>query len=186
MKTIRRKSVFMFALCIGIAVMAIAYAAFSTSLSISATSSQSGTFSVKVLAESASVTGTAGLSGATAPTANCGSTSAATSVTMSASLNQPGDTVTCKYKTTNAGNLKAKANGNYSCTPSNGMTTSASSSGATPMYYTVSWAKSALAAGATSNSGEIQVTITYSASITSQPSKTSGSVTCTFPYTQNI
>lgn len=186
MKTMGKKSIFMFALCIGISVMAIAYAAFSTSLSISATSSQAGTFSVQLIAESASVTGTAGLTGATAPTATCGSTTASTSGTMTATLNQPGDSVTCKWKVKNAGNLKAKANGNYSCTNSGGMTTSASSSASTPMWYSVTWAKTALAAGATSNSGEVQITINYSSSITSQPSTTSGTVTCSFPYAQNI
>ena len=182
----QKNSVLMVGLCVGIAVMAIAYAAFSTTLNITATSTQIGSFSMQLIAESGSVTGTAGLTGGTAPTATCTNTSGATTGTMTANLYQPGDSVTCSFKVKNTGNLKAKAGGNISCSVGNGMTTSASSSASTPMWYSTTWKKTALAANTTSDAGEVTITIKYSANITSQPSKTTGTVTCTLPYTQDI
>ena len=183
-----KNSILMVSLCVGIAVMAIAYAAFSTTLNITATSSQIGTFSMQVLAEASSKTGTAGVSGGTAPTATCGSTSGATTVTMTAKLYQPGDSVTCSYKVKNTGNLKARAkeNSDISCTVGNGMTTSASSSASTPMWYSATWKKTSLAAGITSGTGEVTITINYSTKITNQPSKTTGTVSCSLPYEQDI
>lgn len=181
-----KKTVMMFSLCVAIAIMAIAYAAFSTTLTINGTTSQIGTFSLQLIAESASVTGTAGVSGATAPTATCTNTSGATTGTMTATLYQPGDTVTCSWKVKNTGTLKAKANGNATCTVGSGITTSATSSLTTPMWYAYTWEKTALAKSATSGAGEITITINYSSSITSDPTTKTGTVSCTFPYTQNI
>ena len=180
-----KRTILMVSLCIGIAVMAITYAAFSTTLKINGTSSQIGTFSLQLVAESSPVTGT-NSGGSTKPTATCTNTSGATSGTMSATVHQPGDSVTCTWKVMNTGNLKAKANGNFTCTSSAGVTTSASSSLATPLWYAVTWKKSSLAAGATSGASEITMTINYSTNITSQPTATSGTVSCTFPYTQDI
>lgn len=174
-----RKTVLAVSLCIGLGIMAIAYAAFQTTLTITGTTTQSGSFGVKIFAEAASVTGTAGITGGTAPTATCAplEASASTTGTMTATLRQPGDTVTCSYKVKNTGTLKAKANGNFSCSPS---------SLASPFTSSVTWKKTALAAGATSGVGEITITIGYLSSITSQPSTTSATVTCNFPYAQNI
>ncbi len=176
-----KKTIMAVALCIMLAAMAVVYAAFQTVLTVTGTTTQSGNFGLVLFAESGSVTGTAGLTGATAPTATCTPTetnaSGSTSGTMAAKLYQPGDTVTCSYKVKNVGTLKAKANGNYSCSPS---------SLASPFSSSVTWKKSALAKGATSAAGEITMTITYLSSITSQPSTTTASITCNFPYTQDI
>lgn len=172
-----KKTIMAVALCGMLAAMAVVYAAFQTTLTVTGTTTQSGSFSLQIIAEAASVTGTAGLTGGTAPTATCTNTSGSTTGTMAAKLYQPGDTVTCSYKVKNAGTLKAKANGNYSCSPS---------SLASPFSGSVTWKKSALAKGATSAAGEITMTITYLSSITSQPSTTSASITCNFPYTQDI
>ena len=180
-----KKTIMLYTLCIGIGLMAIAYAAFTTTFNVSGTTSQIGTFGVQ-LTECWCRVGT-GLEGATAPTGSCtpSGTNKSASATITATLNQPGDFVTCYFDVVNTGNLKAKPNGNPTCTPSSGITSSASSSGATPMYYEKYWEKNALSGGATL-ADEIAIVIAYSSSITSQPSATSGSVTCTFPYTQDI
>lgn len=180
------KNFIIVALCVAIGIMSVAYAAFSTTLNISATSSQSGTFGVLLMSEELEVTGTPGLTGATAPTAQCGPAANATG-DMTATFYQPGDTVTCKYKVNNSGNLKAKASGNYSCTAGSGMAASQdTSSSSKPLWYSVTWRKSLLAGGATSDAGEITITMTYSASITADPGTKTGKVSCTFPYTQDI
>lgn len=176
-----KKTIMAVALCGMLAAMAVVYAAFQTTLTVTGTTTQSGSFGLVIFAEAGSVTGTAGLTGGKAPTATCQpietAASSSTTATMAAKLYQPGDTVTCSYKVKNVGTLKAKANGNYSCSPT---------SLASPFSSSVTWKKSALAAGATSASGEVTMTITYLSSITSQPSTTSASITCNFPYTQDI
>lgn len=179
-----RKSVTMVALCIAIGVMAIAYAAFSTTLTVNGTASQIGTFSIDLTG--CACTKTAGLTGATAPTGSCtpSGTTKSNIGTVTASFNQPGDTVACTFDVVNSGNLKAKA-GTVSCTPSASVVTSESSSAATPFYYTYTWKKTALNAGATA-ADDITITLKYSKNITGQPSATTGTVSCTFTYTQNI
>ena len=181
-----RKAIMSYTLCIGIAVMAIVYAAFSTTLNVSGTTSQIGTFGVQLTG--GSCTAVAGLTGATAPTVSItpsGSNKSA-SATVTASLNQPGDYVICYFDVVNTGNLKAKVSGSYSCTPSDVMATKyADTSSSKPMYYAISWNNSSLAGGQTVQKA-IEFTINYSSKITSQPTTTSGTVTCTFPYTQDI
>lgn len=172
-----KKTLMAVALCGMLAAMAVVYAAFQTTLTVTGTTTQTGNFSMQLVAESASVTGTAGLTGATAPTASCTNISGSTTGTMQAKLYQPGDTVTCSWKVKNSGTLKAKANGNYSCSPS---------SLSSPFTSSVTWKKTALAAGSTSTAGEITMTIGYLSSITSQPTTTTASITCNFPYTQDI
>lgn len=173
-----KKTVMAVTLCAMLAVMAVVYAAFQTTLTVTTTTTQSGNFSLQLIAESASVTGTKGLTGAAnSPTAACTSTSGSTTGTMTATLYQPGDTVTCSWKVKNTGTLGAKANGNFSCSPAKL---------ASPFTSSVTWKKSTLAAGATSNAGEVTMTIGYDSSITSQPTTTKATITCNFPYTQNV
>ncbi len=176
-----KKTVMAVTLCAMLAVMAVVYAAFQTTLTVTTTTTQSGNFSLQLIAAKASVTGTPGLTGAAnSPTASCTSTSGSTTGTMSATLYQPGDTVTCSWKVKNTGTLGAKANGNFSCSPK-------PSEIGSPFTSSVTWKKSTLAAGATSaTTDEITMTIGYLSSITSQPTVTSTTITCNFPYTQNV
>lgn len=200
-----KKSIMMFSLCVGIAVMAIAYAAFSTTLNITTTATQSGTFDPRLTGCSCTVKND-DLSGVTLPSDyTCSPTGTALSTkggeaTISVGQSdvngdgkttgflQPGDVVTCTFSVKNNGNLKIKANGNASCTVRGGVHSTAgteSSSLSTPLYYTVSWKKTALAAGATATN-DITIVMGYSSNITSQPTTTSGGVVCSFPYAQNI
>ena len=175
-----KKTVMAVTLCAMLAVMAVVYAAFQTTLTVTTTTTQSGNFSLQLIAENASVTGTKGLTGAAnSPTAACTSTSGSTTGTMSATLYQPGDTVTCSWKVKNTGTLGAKANGNFSCSPE-------PSKIGSPFTSSVTWKKTTLAAGATSNAGEVTMTIGYDSSVTSQPTTTEATITCNFPYTQDI
>ncbi len=182
----RSKNVFMFALLVIIAIVTIVYAAFSTTLTINGTTSQSGTFGVTMTGCTTSVVAT-GISGATAPSATCtpSGTATGTTGTCSGTFRQPGDSIKCSYTVKNTGNLKAKAGTGPTCTVSGGMATTATSSAATPLYYTTSWTKTALAAG-DSAANDFTITITFSASVTTQPTTTTGTVSCTLGYTQDI
>lgn len=92
-------------LCTVLCVMAVAYAAFSTSLSIEGTASVSSTWGVAI--ETISCTPTAGTTGATAPTYEIGG-EGSTAMTLGVSLNQPGDKVACTVRIKNTGTLEAK------------------------------------------------------------------------------
>lgn len=185
----KNKNLVIAALCVAIGIMAVAYAAFSTTLTVNGTLTQIGTFGVQITG--CSCTKTAGITGATAPTGSCtpsGQTQS-TSATVTAGFVQPGDTVTCTFNVVNTGNLKAKASGDATCTSSASVTTSESTSAAKPFYYTKSWKKTALTKSGTTGAtatGDITITMKYSKNISTQPTATSGSVSCTFPYTQDI
>ena len=167
-----KKSILMVSLCVGIAVMAIAYAAFSTTLQINTTVTSAGGPDVRLSCSCA--TGTAGLSGATAPSATCTPTSLSqtSSATMSATLHQPGDSVTCTYTIKNNSSFNMKTTAAINC---GSLSSPFTSSVSTLAKDTV------IAAG---SSKTFTITMGYLSSITSQPSTTTGSITCTIPMSQ--
>ena len=90
-------------LCTVLCIMAVAYAAFSTTLTINGTASIDSTWGVEI--DDVTCTPVAGGSVAidyTEPEVN------GTSVTIDAGFNQPGDTLTCVVTIVNTGNLEAR------------------------------------------------------------------------------
>lgn len=167
-----KKSILMVSLCVGIAVMAIAYAAFSTTLQINTTVTSAGGLDIKLSCSCA--TGTAGLTGATKPTATCTPTSPTntTAGIMTASLRQPGDSVSCTYTIKNDSLFNVKTTDDINC----GSLSSPFTSSVTALPE-----DTVITAG---SSKTFTITMGYLSSITSQPSTTTGSITCTVPISQ--
>lgn len=169
-----KKNLVIVVLCVAIGVMAIAYAAFTTTLNVNGTISASGTFAVTFTAPgTGACTGTA--AGTDTPTGTVTATAGATTATLSVSLYTPGDTVTCKIPVKNTGNLKAKY---VSSTISNSLTATS-----TPIAVSVTNYTAKLAANGT---GTVDVLIKYNWTGTSQPTTTSKTFTVTTQYTQDI
>lgn len=169
-----KKNLVMVALCVAIGVMAIAYAAFATTLNVNGTINAAGTFAVTFTAPgTGACTGTA--AGADIPTGTVTATAGATTATISVSLYTPGDTVTCKIPVKNTGNLKAKY---VSSSISNSLTATSSPIAVSVTNYTAN-----LAASAT---GTVDVLVRYNWSGSDQPTTTSKTFTVTTQYTQDI
>ncbi len=173
-----KKKMLIFSLCVMVFVISIAYAAFQQSFSINGTTQQLGNFSVKITG-CVCVTGNA--------TCTPAGTTKSNTASMTADLKLSGNVASCSFNVINDGNLKIKPNATSpNCTIKGGITDAESSTSLDkPMYYTVSWKKSKLAAGATGDT-ELTIGVTYSSSITQQPTTTSAEITCTLPYTQDI
>jgi len=167
-----KRNFVMIALCVAIGVMAIAYAAFSSTLTVDGTITASGEFAVTFTEDTVTCTATE-KKGADTPTATVTKTGA-TTATFTAALYTPGDVVTCVVPTENTGNLKAKLTG---VTVSNNLTSSS-----TPIAVTAS-ATDKLAADAT---GNVTVVMTYNWQEDGQPTTTSATFTVTANYTQDI
>lgn len=168
-----KKTAIMFAFCVAIGIMGVVYAAFGTRLTVTTTATGSGGIDIRY---TCSCSGTAGLTGGTTPTGTCTPTTegSATDATMSATLYQPGDSVTCTWTAKNYSSFRVKTSAAMSC------------SGTLASAFTRS--NSTLASGTTlavNGTTTFSVTIGYASSITSQPGTTdSGTVTCTVPWTQ--
>ena len=167
-----KKNFVIVALCVAVGIMAVAYAAFTTTLTVNGTVNATGTFAV-TFNGNGTCTGTK--VGADTPTGTATATAGSTTATLSVSLYTPNDTVTCSIPVKNTGNLKAKY---VSSTISNGLTSSS-----TPIAVSVSNYTSKLAANGT---GTVDVLVKYNWTGTSQPSTTSASFTITTQYTQDI
>lgn len=115
----RRKNYIIVVLCVAIAIMAIVYAAFTTTLNVNGTISTSGTFAV-TFQSGYSCTATT-KAGTDTPKGTLTTTAGTTTATLSVSLYTPGDVVTCTIPVKNTGNLQAKY---VSSTVSNNLTSS--------------------------------------------------------------
>jgi len=166
-----KKNLVIVALCVAIGVMAIAYAAFTTTLNVNGTVNASGTFAVSIT--DGSCVGTA--IGTDTPTGTVEPVSGATAAIISANLYTPGDYVTCHINVKNIGNLKAKY---VSSNISNSLSATSS-----PIAVSVSNYTAKLAA---SGEGTVDVLIKYNYTGTSQPTTTSKTFTVTTQYTQDI
>lgn len=171
----KKKNGVMLGLCIAVAIVAIAYAAFNATLNVNGTINATGTFSV-VFSGNGSCTATTKV-GDDTPTGTVTATANTTTATLSASLYTPGDVVTCTIPVKNNGNLRAKY---VSSTVSNSLTGTSS-----PIAVTVSSSTgtNAIAASGTSN---ITVVIKYNWTGTTQPTTTNQTFTITANYNQAI
>lgn len=168
-----KKNLVMVCLCAAIAVMAVAYAAFSTTLTVDGTINATGSFAVEYV-ETGTCTGTK--VGQQAPTGTIVKKSAL-GAELNVSLYTPGDIVTCTIDVENTGNLAAKLVGTH--TISNSLTGTS-----TPIAVTATSPKTKLAKDATDT---ITVTVKYNWNETTQPtSGTSASFTITSNYAQDI
>lgn len=154
----RRKNYIMVILCVAIAIMAIVYAAFTTTLNVNGTINASGTFAV-TFQSGYSCTATT-KAGTDTPKGTITTTAGTTTATLSVSLYTPGDVVTCTIPVKNTGNLQAKY---VSSTISNNLTAST-----TPIAVSVSSSTgtNTIEANGTSN---IVVTVKYNWSLDNQP-----------------
>ena len=173
-------------------VMSIAYAAFSTALSISSTASINSSWDVHYTRTATTGTGTAGISGGTTPTGTITyspSSGAATSATLAANLYQPGDKVVFTLTIENGGSLKAAMSapsitGQTGCTVSGSTCTSTSGN----IKFTVgSLSRSTLdASTGTNKTATLAVTAEFvSRTVPSVTSGESASITVTFTATQS-
>lgn len=172
-----RKNLVIVALCVAIGVMAVAYAAFTTTLNVNGTINAAGTFAVTFTAPGSSACVATTTVGADTPTGTVTASAGTTTATLTTQLYTPGDVVTCTIPVKNTGNLKAKY---VSSTISNSLTGTT-----TPIAVTVSssTSTSAIAANGTSN---IVVVIKYNWSGNEQPTTTSKTFTINSTYTQAI
>ena len=168
-----KKNLVMVCLCAAIAIMAVAYAAFSTTLTVNGTINATGNFAVEYV-ETGTCTGTK--VGQQEPTGTITKNSV-TGATLAVKLYTPGDVVVCTIDVKNTGNLKAKLVGGHVI--SNGLTGTT-----TPISVTATSHKTQLAADATDT---ITVTVKYNWEEETQPtSGTSASFTITSNYQQDI
>lgn len=168
-----KKNLVMVCLCAAIAIMAVAYAAFSTTLTVNGTINATGNFAVEYV-ETGTCTGTK--VGQQVPTGTI-TKETATGAKLAVKLYTPGDVVTCTIQVKNTGNLAARLNGAHAV--SNSLTGTS-----TPIAVTATSTKTQLAANATDT---ITVTVKYNWTAQTQPtSGTSANFTVTSNYVQDI
>ena len=171
-----KKNLVMITLCVAIGIMAIAYAAFSTTLTVDGTINATGDFAVIFTEDTVTCTPTITKDAANAPSGTVTKTTDATiTATLSVSLQTPGDEVTCVIPIKNDGNLKARLAAEPAI--SNNLNSSTQ-----PISVTAS-ATSQLAADAT---GNITVVVKYNWTDETQPATTSATFTVTADYEQDI
>jgi len=161
--------ILMLAISAAVIAMAVVYAAFNSSLQITATVNTSGGIDVKTSCSCS--TGIPGLTGAsTVPTATCTPTalSNTTQATMTAKLYQPGDEITCTYTIQNDSAFSVKTEGPLTC-------------GTLASPFTFEYDDSNIPTGTVipvGGSKTFTLTMGYNSTITSQPSTTTGTVMC--------
>lgn len=171
-----KKNLVMVALCVAIGIMAVAYAAFTTTLNVNGTVNASGTFAVTFTAPGANACVATTKVGADTPSATVTTTAGSTTATIAAKLYTPGDVVTCTIPIKNTGTLQAQYE-KYSIT--NSLTASS-----TPIAVSVTATPAAGVAIAANATGSINVTIKYNYTGTDQPTVTSKAFTITANYKQ--
>ena len=172
-----KKNFVIVALCVAIGVMAIAYAAFTTTLNVNGTVQATGTFGVSIT--DGSCTGYA--AGADTPTGTVEPVTGATSATVTASLYTPGDSVSCVINVKNIGNLKAKML-SYSVVDSSGNTIGEDTTPISVFVVDTSSVRNLAA----NEENQMMFVIQYNWEGKEQPDKTSTEFTITLPYTQDI
>lgn len=171
-----KKNLVMITLCVAIGIMAIAYAAFSTTLTVDGTISAEGTFEVVFTEDTITCAPTVTKDANNAPSGTVTKTSdATTTATLNVSLQTPGDKVTCVIPLENTGNLNARLDGDV--TISNSLNSSS-----TPIAVSAT-ATNKLAPEAT---GEITVVVEYNWASETQPTTTNATFTVTANYEQDI
>ena len=165
-----KKNLVMVCLCAAIAIMAVAYAAFTTTIEVEGTVNNDSNFSV--VFSNPTCVGTPAASNSPMPEGTA--TANGTTVTFSKlNLYTPGDVVNCDVTVTNNGNLAAKYQ-SYSIT--DGITATSS-----PVAFAVITEPTDLQVGGTST---IKLRFTYDSNIKEQPKDTEYAFKATFNYTQ--
>lgn len=151
----------MIAMLLGaLVVMAVAYAAFATTLTINGTAAINSSWDVHFNPSIKTVTPTTGLTGAAAPTGAITLSSDNLTATLTATLNQPGDKVVYTLQPKNFGSITAKTTGSVAYVASGTNTTNAQSN-----------ANSSTSGGAINGSGTYTVgNIKYTVSFTPKTS----------------
>jgi len=178
-----KKNLVIVALCVAIGVMAIAYAAFTTTLNVNGTVNAAGTFAV-TFQDGAICTGTK--VGTDMPIGGVSTTPGTTVATLTAQLYTPGDILTCTIPVKNTGNLRAKyVSSNVYQMSGTTVTSTKITSSSTPIAVSVSSSTgtNAIAANGTSS---IVVTITYNWTGNSQPTTEELKFQVQSGYTQAI
>ena len=170
-----KKNLVMVCLCAAIAIMAVAYAAFSTTLTVDGTINATGNFAVEYV-ETGSCT-VSHKEGADTPKGTIVKNDA-TSAKLNVELYTPLDEVTCTIKVKNTGNLSAKLTTAHVI--SNELTESTQ-----PIAVTATSTKEVLNAN---DEDTITVVVKYNWADEKQPdtSKTKAEFTITSSYAQNI
>lgn len=174
-----KKNLVMVALCVAIGVMAVAYAAFSTTLNVTGSVSAEGNFAVTFLAATGTECVATTKVGADTPSGTVNSSVNSTTATLSVKLYTPGDLVTCTIPVKNTGTLKARLNGSVA------EAVTVTPAPTAPIAVNVTSATAALGAG---DSGNVVVTIEYDWDKETQPdtSKLTQTFTINANYTQDI
>jgi len=170
-----KKNLVMVCLCAVIAIMAVAYAAFSTTLTVDGSVSASGTFNVhyvQVGEGKCTATVTKGLTASSGTITTAGGASA----NLAVQLVTPGDEVQCTVKVLNEGTISAKLVGEHT------ISNTSLNANSTPIAVTVSSNKSTL----TPNEDDtITVNVKYNWNEETQPgTTTTGAFTITSNYEQ--
>ncbi|MBR3199185.1 MAG: hypothetical protein IKG27_04135 [Bacilli bacterium] len=189
----------MIALLLGIlVVMAVGYAAFSTTLTINGTAAINTTWDVHFNPSIKTVTPTTGFSGGTAPSGNITLSSDNLTATLTATLNQPGDQVQYVLQPKNFGNITAKTTGSVAYVASGASTAAAQSNANSStsggaingsgnytvgnIKYTVSFSpKTSIGSNTADNNITVTVEFLSSATTTTQQY---AAIHITVPYTQ--
>lgn len=167
-----KKNLVIVCLCAAIAIMAVAYAAFTTTIDVSGTVYEASNFSINFT--NVACTGTPAASNTTTPTGVA--TANGTTVTFTElKLYSPSDVVECDVTVVNDGNLAADY---ASHTATNGIKADSS-----PVAFEVVSYPSTLAVGGT---GTIKLKFTYDPDITEQPKEVDYDFEATFIYTQLV
>lgn len=169
----KNKNILIGGLAAIVLVMAVGYAAFATTLNINGTASITSSWHVGFdTTKTTAVAGTAGKTGATAPTGTISFTDDQ-NATVNASLIQPGDTVVFTFTVKNTGNVAAKLG-----TPSLTVTSANSS-----IDFSVSNPASTSLA-ATTGTTTFTVTATFKSSVTSAAGNEKATAKVTLNATQ--
>lgn len=168
-----RRNFVVVALCVAIGIMAVAYAAFATTLNVNGTINASGTFAVTFTGSgTCRATNTVGTD---TPTGTWSAANGSTTATLNVDLYTPGDVVYCEIPVKNTGTLAAVY---VDSTISNNLDNES-----TPIAVEVNGRLGAIAANTESF---VAVTITYNWSGNSQPPTTNKTFSITSNFTQAI
>lgn len=165
-----KKNLVMVCLCAAIAIMAVAYAAFTTQIEVEGTINESSNFSV--VFSNPTCTGVPAASNSPMPEGTA--TANGTTVTFSKlNLYTPGDVVNCEVTVTNNGNLAADYT-SYSIT--DGI-----DADSTPIAFKITQEPTDLQVG---GSAVIKMSFTYDADVKEQPKDTEHAFKAIFNYSQ--
>lgn len=159
-----------------ICIMAVAYAAFATTLTINGTATIDSSWCVQIVNEEITCQSTPAVGGAPGSVTATATRESNILATVNMTFTQPGDTATCTIKFENCGDLKAKLN-KIDIT---GIETE------TPIKFEVTKPELNTPLVAKGSNHEVTIKGTYVDTITSQPSTLSQEVNVVAEYVQDM